>query len=216
VGRARAEGERGPGGSVGRGRKTVRSRSGYRGPVRRLYGLLSSLVIVPIFRIGLGRLLGNPITGYYMVIRTVGRKSGRTRYTAITYAIADGSVYCVAGYGRGVAWYLNALAAGEVGLILPGRRIRGSAEEITEPAERLAAIRLVFRSAGLMGLTEGFDPRRADGATILARTAEMPVVGVRAADVESGAFDPGGRAWLWAPVLLLAIVVAALTRAMAG
>jgi hypothetical protein len=180
----------------------------YRLSVRRLYILVSNLLVVPAFRLGLGRLLGNPITGYYMVLRTTGRRTGRTRRVPVTYAIEGENVYCLAGYGERAAWYLNALAARDIVLLMPGRRVEGRVEQVVEPAERLIAARRIFRNAGLMGLTEGFNPYRDDDETVREKTAEMPVLRVGVPGLASGAWDPGGRAWLWMPATLLAVVLA--------
>jgi hypothetical protein len=35
-----------------------------------------------------------------MVIRHKGRKSGKVRYTPVNYALADGCVYAIAGFGK--------------------------------------------------------------------------------------------------------------------
>ena len=180
--------------------------------MRRFLKLLNRFLVVPVFRLGLGRFFGNPVTGYYMVVRTVGRKTGRARYAPVTYAIADGSVYCLAGYGRTANWYRNAMASPDVNLILAGRTIAGHVEEVEDAVERLGVTRQIFTNAGLMGFTEGFNPFRASDDTIRARTAEMPVLRIRATGnaITGGAFDPGGRAWLWVPIsaIGLAIVLA--------
>jgi deazaflavin-dependent oxidoreductase (nitroreductase family) len=185
--------------------------------LRDLLKLVNRFLLVPIFRLGLGRFVGNPASGYYMVVRTVGRKTGRTRYAPVTYAIFGGCVYCLAGYGRTANWYRNAVAAPNIRLILPGRRLDGRAEEVTDPVERLTAIRRIFRNAGLMGFTEGFDPFRDSDETVRARTAEMPVLRVRPADaVRGGAFDPGGRGWLLVPGVLSGLVGAAIVMRLRG
>jgi deazaflavin-dependent oxidoreductase (nitroreductase family) len=188
-------------------------RTSERKTLRRFWRLVSDLLVVPAFRLGLGPLVGNPISGYVMVVRTVGRRTGRTRYTPVTYSIAGGGVYCLAGYGRSTHWYRNALAAPEVCLLLPGRSVAGHAQEVVDAAERLAATRRIFRNAGLMGFTEGFDPFRADDETVRLKTAEMPVLRIDVAGIAGGPFDPGGRAWLAWPVIgLVALVLVARAR----
>jgi deazaflavin-dependent oxidoreductase (nitroreductase family) len=199
----------GHGEAGGRRRGTMTLQQSCQGtPVRRLVKLLNRFFIVPAFRLGLGPAVGNPITGYYMVVRTVGRKTGRARYAPVTYAIIDGCVYCLAGYGRTAAWYLNAMAARDVQILLPGRTIDGQVEEVEDEIERLAVTRQIFRNAGLMGYTEGFDPFRAGDETVRAKTAAMPVLRIRQPEVAiaGSAFDPGGWVWLWWPLVLVAVV----------
>ena len=40
---------------------------------QRLFRVLNRFFMVPMFRLGLGPFMGNPLSGYIMVIRTVGR-----------------------------------------------------------------------------------------------------------------------------------------------
>lgn len=68
--------------------------------LRRFFWYLNRYLMVPMFRLGLGPVIGNPLSGYIMVIKTSGRKSGITRYSPVNYAILNGSVYCLSGYGR--------------------------------------------------------------------------------------------------------------------
>jgi len=48
-----------------------------------------------------------PLTGYIMVLKTTGRKTGRQRFTPVNYAILDGKVFCLAGFGKLAHWYRN-------------------------------------------------------------------------------------------------------------
>jgi hypothetical protein len=57
------------------------------------------LVSVPALKMGLGRYVSNPLTGYLMILRTRGRKSGEMRDAPLCYAIVGEYVYCVAGFG---------------------------------------------------------------------------------------------------------------------
>jgi deazaflavin-dependent oxidoreductase (nitroreductase family) len=178
------------------------------GPLRRFFWVLNRTFMVPMFRLGFGPLFGNPISGYVMVVRTVGRKTGRVRYTPVTYAIASGSVYCLAGFGRISDWYRNIQAAPEISLLLPGGTISGRAEEVGDVVERLAVTRQIFKNAGFIGFLEGFNPFRASDEEIMTKTAEMPVLRIRPNGLANGPCDPGGWAWIWGPVLTVVAVVA--------
>ena len=48
--------------------------------------------------------------GRIMVITPTGRKSGLKRQTPINYAIVDGEVFCMAGFGKTSDWYRNVKA----------------------------------------------------------------------------------------------------------
>jgi deazaflavin-dependent oxidoreductase (nitroreductase family) len=179
--------------------------------VRRFFRVFNRLFMIPMFRLGMGPFFGNPLTGYVMVMRTVGRKTGKVRLVPVNYAIHNGSVYCLVGFGRTSPWYLNILAGPDIELILPGGAIAGHAEEANDPAERSAVIRKVLKAAGFATLFEGLNPYRASDEALAAKTAEQPLLRIRPNGLANGACDPGGWAWIWtvvATVALIALVVA--------
>ena len=49
--------------------------------LRRIFRMTDQVTMIPMLRAGLGPLIGNPFTGYMMLLRTIGRKSGLPRYT---------------------------------------------------------------------------------------------------------------------------------------
>ncbi len=53
--------------------------------VRRIFWFLNTFFMVPLFRLGLGPFFGNPLSGYIMVLKAIGRKSGKVRYTPVNY-----------------------------------------------------------------------------------------------------------------------------------
>ena len=78
--------------------------------LRRFFRVLNKYFMVPMFRLGLGPLVGNPITGYIMVLKTVGSKTGKRRYAPVNYAILDGHVYVLSGFGKLAHWVTNLVA----------------------------------------------------------------------------------------------------------
>jgi deazaflavin-dependent oxidoreductase (nitroreductase family) len=179
--------------------------------VRLFFRFLNRFFMVPMFRLGLGPFFGNPISGYVMVLRTIGRKTGRVRYVPVSYAIANGSIYVLVGYGRTSPWFLNLQANPDVDVILPGGAIAGHVQEATDPAERALVLRRVLKNAGFGTLFEGLNPYRASDEALAARTADQPLLRIKPTGLGNGASDPGGWAWLWtvaAPILLVALVVA--------
>jgi deazaflavin-dependent oxidoreductase (nitroreductase family) len=166
--------------------------------LRRFFRYLNRYFMVPLFRLGFGPLFGNPITGYIMVIKTIGRKSGQVRFSPVNYAIRNGSVYCLAGWGKVSDWYRNLQANPAVELILPGQAVSGQAETVEDPAEKRIIARQVLKNGGAAGYFEGFDPNTIGEAELGEKTAAMVLVRIRPNGLGSGPADPGG--WLWALV----------------
>ncbi len=164
--------------------------------LHRGFGLANRWFVVPAMRAGLGPLLGSPIGGYFLVLRTRGRRTGRWRDAPLAYAIRDGAVYVIAGFGPRAHWFRNLQADPKVEVRLPAGAFSGSAEEVTDPEERRAALRDVLRACGLVSPAFGLDPWR-DTDEALARKSEgLPLVRVRPTGVLPGPADPGGRLWL--------------------
>ena len=88
--------------------------------MRRIFWFLNKFFMVPMFRLGFGPFFGNPLTGYIMVMKVIGRKTGKVRFTPVNYAIHKGNVYCISGGRKNSDWFHNLLANPEIELILPG------------------------------------------------------------------------------------------------
>ena len=163
--------------------------------MRRVFGVLNRYWWVPIMRSGLGPLFATPIGGYIMLLKTTGRKSGKIRHAPLNYAIIDGAVYCIAGFGTGTHWYRNIGADPRVEVILPSGSFSGVAETVTDDAERLRALRQVGIAGGIPGFGLGVNPRTASDEALRERGATVPVVRIRPTGIGSGPADPGG--WMW-------------------
>jgi deazaflavin-dependent oxidoreductase (nitroreductase family) len=164
-------------------------------------------------RLHLGWLIGNPLTGHVMLLRTRGCRSGVLREAPLGYVIRDGLVYCVAGYGERTPWYLNLLAEPGVEVLLPTRRFRGRATPVTDAGEWLGAYRALIASFGLVGRAIVGDVRRMADEDLLARHRSLPVVRVTpdggdGGRIAAGPFDPGGPGWIlpYGGALLLAVL----------
>ena len=175
--------------------------------MRRIFWFLNKFFMVPIFRLGLGSIFGNPFTGYIMVLKVIGRKTGKLRYAPVNYAIFDGRVYCVAGFRQASDWYRNLRARPAIEVILPGGSLAGTCTEITDPAFRVTAIRKIFRNAGFAGFFEGFNPFRISDEELARKTADIPLICIQPTGLGSGAFDAGGWAWIWTTVSLVALIL---------
>ena len=181
-------------------------------PLQRGFLVVNHSFMAPLMRHGLGWLVGNPLTGHLMLLRTRGRRSGLMREAPLGYVMRDGAVYCVAGYGEPTPWFRNLLADPNVEVILPTRRFKGTAQPVTDPVEWLGAYRALIASFGLLGRAVVGDIRRLDDGTLLERHRSLPVVRItpRYGDepLVAGPFDPGGRGWILPYGATLVAVVA--------
>ncbi len=172
--------------------------------LRWIFWLLNKFFMVPLFRLGLGPFIGNPITGYIMVVKTTGRKTGKTRYTPVNYAIKNGNVYCIAGFGRSSDWYLNIQANPNVELILPSGPISGVVEEVSNPDKALKVARLLFKNSGFAVIFVGFNPFAISDDQIHGVLKRAPVLRIHPIGLGSGASDPQG--WMWVTMTALTLL----------
>jgi deazaflavin-dependent oxidoreductase (nitroreductase family) len=181
-------------------------------PLQRGFLVLNGRFMAPLIRLGFGWLVGNPLTGHVMLLRTRGRRSGLLREAPLGYVIRDGAVYCVAGYGEPTPWFRNLVADPDVEVVLPTRRFQGRAEPVSDPGEWLRTYRALIASFGLVGRAVVGDVRRLDDATLLGRHRSLPVVRITPrygdAPLVAGPFDPGGAGWIlpYAGSALLAVL----------
>lgn len=173
--------------------------------LRRILKLINAFFMVPLFRLGLGSFVGNPITGYIMVLKTIGRKTGKQRYAPVNYAILDGNVYCMAGFGIGTHWYRNLQAHPNVEIIAPSGPWAGVAEDATNSEEAIVVLRQLLKNSGFAGFFAGFNPFRISDTELREKTRDFPLVRIRPTGVGSGAGDAGG--WLWILSLVVSVVV---------
>jgi deazaflavin-dependent oxidoreductase (nitroreductase family) len=165
--------------------------------VHDCFTAMNKYVSVPALKMGLGRYMSNPLTGYLMILRTRGRKSGEMRDAPLGYTIVGDHVYCIAGFGRPTHWFQNVLADPHVEVILPSRAFSGLAEEVTDPAERCRVLPPLLRSMGVVAGMVGMANPWRDSPEEIARKCEgMPLVRVRATGIGVGPEDPGGRYWV--------------------
>ena len=184
--------------------------------LRRAYDLLNRWFMVPVHRLGLGAWIATPLGGHMLLLRVRGRKTGQGRYVPLSYVIADGSAWVLAGYGVRTQWYRNILADPEVDAWLPGRVARCRATEARDPSDRARIIPLLARSIGLPGVMLGGDPWHATDDDILAVASWVPLVRLDpvAGPIAAGPDDPGGHAWIWRQALVIWLVTAAVRAAL--
>jgi deazaflavin-dependent oxidoreductase (nitroreductase family) len=186
----------------------------YRG-LRRAFRLLNRFFMVPAFRSGLGAGMVTPPSGYIMVLSTIGHKSGRLRRTPVNYALMDGDVYCIAGFGEVAHWAKNLAAIPEAEVQLPAGRFWGRVRTVTDETARLRVGRQILKNAGFAGFFFGFNPFTTSDDKLARGIAGVPVLRITPVRVLPAAFDPGGTGWIvstmgW--ILLVGLLIAALAR----
>lgn len=174
--------------------------------MRRVFWYLNKYFIVPMFRLGLGPFFGNPLVGYMLVMKTIGRKSGKVYFTPVNYAIKNGNVYCISGGRKSSDWFRNLLANSEIEIILPGGAIFARAQEVSDPDERRTMARQVLKNAGFAGFFEGFNPRRITDEQLQQKTSDLPIMRFQPLGLGNGASDPTGWAWVWSLLITIAII----------
>ena len=182
-------------------------------PLRRAFLIVNSL-FTPALERGFGALASNPLTGYLLVLRTRGRRTGLVRAAPLGYVVLDGAIYCCAGFGETTAWYRNVLADSSVEVVLPGRTLRGTAVPVSAPDEWIRAYRALIASLGVVGRWTVGDVRRLDDAELVAAHGGIPLVRITPSAFVLGPLDPGGRFWL-VPWLASAVLTWRLGRRIA-
>jgi len=174
-------------------------------PMHGAFIQLNRWFAVPALRAGLGPLFSTPILGSLMVLRTTGRKSGLPRDAPLGYAILDGCVYCIAGFGAETQWFRNIQADPAVEVVLPTATFRGLAEEVTDPDEWARAFRLLMTNLGPIGRATSGDVRGVADDRLREMGRGLPLVRIRPTGIGSGPADPGGLMWI--PVQVAATTV---------
>jgi deazaflavin-dependent oxidoreductase (nitroreductase family) len=183
----------------------------------RAFKALNRYFMIPMHRAGLGAWLGSPIGGCMLLLRVRGRKSGIVRETPLNYLVADGSVWIVAGFGPQTEWYRNLLVDPTVEVVLPTRRLTGTAVEVRSPVVRARILPALLRATGLPSFLAGVNPWTATVAQVTDALDFVPLIRIDPADgwLDPGPDDPGGRAWIWRQALVLVaslVVVRTLRR----
>lgn len=174
--------------------------------MRKIFRVVNKYFMVPVFRLGLGYFLVNPLSGYIMVLKVIGRKSGKIRFAPVNYAIHEGAVYCLSGGRKTSDWYKNLLAHPKIEVILPGGAIFGNVTEESDTETRRVVIRQVLKNAGFAGFFEGYNPWTISDEDLLPKIADIPLLKITTIGIGNGATDPSGWLWVTLLVVLLAVI----------
>jgi hypothetical protein len=175
--------------------------------MRRVFWFINKFFMVPMFRLGFGPFFGNPLTGYIMVMKAIGRKTGKVHLTPVNYAIHKGNFFCISGGRKTSDWYKNLLTNPDIEVILPGGCVYTHMEEASDSNERLIIIRQILKNAGFAGFFEGYNPFTISDAELTEKTADMPLLRFTPLGLGSGPSDAGGWAWIWAFVITVILIV---------
>ena len=83
------------------------------------------------YSLGLGSLVGHTV----LLLTTIGRKSGLPRVTPLVYDEIDGIIYVGSARGTKADWFQNLRANPNVEVRMGSRRIKASADPITDPLQ---------------------------------------------------------------------------------
>lgn len=175
--------------------------------MRHLFWYLNKFFMVPMFRLGFGPFFGNPFTGYIMVMKVIGRKTGKVRLTPVNYAIHKGDVYCISGGRTTSDWFRNLLANPEVDLMLPGGSIHAQVEEDVDPKLKLIITRQILKNAGFAGFFEGYNPYMVTDAELTKNIEDLPLLRFHPLGLGSGPSDAGGWAWIWTFIITVILII---------
>lgn len=151
-----------------------------------------------MWRLGFGSYLNRPeLSGRIMVLTHTGRKTGLRRQTPVNFAIVEGDVYCVAGFGGISDWYRNILADPQVEVWLPEGWWAGIAENISDNPQRIHIIRQVMIASGFAARLAGIDPLRISAEQLAKVSASYPLIHIRRVEARTGLGGPGDLAWVW-------------------
>lgn len=172
--------------------------------LRRGFRLMNRFFMVPAFRLGFGPILVSPFAGYIMVIKHRGRRTGKVRYTPVNYCVENGSVYCIAGFGKGSHWIRNLEKDSNVELLMPAGAIACKAEVVSDPQERLRATRQVMVNSGFAAvLFEGIVASRITDEKLAEISKDYVTVRFRPYGIGSGPADKGGWFWVWPTLAII-------------
>jgi deazaflavin-dependent oxidoreductase (nitroreductase family) len=173
---------------------------------KTVFKYMNRYYMLPLSKLGLLPWMQNPLTGYIMVLQTIGRKSGKVRYTPLNYALADGYIYCIAGFGSGTHWLAHLKANPIVDVRFAGTLLRGHSEIVTDGEEAQRVFIQILHTCGLASLLVGLNPFTLTDEKILQKRGPEIVVRICPEEMVGGLFDPGGRGWILAALVQIAFV----------
>jgi hypothetical protein len=119
------------------------------------------------------------------------------RRTPVNYAIVNGEIYCMAGFGSGADWYRNIMADPNVEIWLPDGWWKGVAEDISDASNRVAIIREITIASAFAGRLAGINPYVISDEELQKTTAHYRLIHIRRTEARTGTGGPGDLVWVW-------------------
>ena len=146
------------------------------------------------------------VSGRIMVIVHTGRKSRTVYRTPVNYAIVDGDVYCLAGFGHVSDWYRNILVHPNIEIWLTDSWWAGQAEDVSEDERRLYLMCEVLIGSGFASFVAGINPYELTEAQLDEVTRPYRLIRIRRTTALTGSGGPGDLAWIWQVATLLLLM----------
>ena len=167
--------------------------------------------MLAMWRLGMGKWLKvwPEVSGNILVLVHIGRKTGIRRYQPLNYAILDGDLYCIAGFGGVSDWYRNILAHPLDEVWLTDGWWAGTAEDIIDTPERAHLMRQVMSGSGFSAYAFGINPRKMTDEEIDAGSAGYRLLRIHRSEARTGPGGPGDLEWVWhlATMILLGLLL---------
>lgn len=165
--------------------------------------------MLPIWRLGLGRWMNvwPEVMGQYLVITHTGRKSGLRRRTPVNFAIVNGEIYVMAGFGIVCDWYRNLKAHPEAEVWLGDSWWQVCAEEVPVDENNLPVLKAVVIGSGFAArLFGGIDIKRITDEELLSMAKDYRLLHLKRLAARTGTGGPGDLAWVWPVATLLLLL----------
>ena len=170
--------------------------------------------MVLMWRLGLGQFINiwPEGSGRIMVLTTTGRKSGLKRRTPVNYAIQDGELYCMAGFGSGSDWYRNLRSNPKIEVWMPDSWWAAEVEEVTNSSQRLPLIRQIVINSGFAGRMLGIDAHTISDAALEKVTVPYVLLHLRRTTARTGPGGPNDLAWVWPAATFMLLMMGSSRR----
>ncbi|MHA1971349.1 MAG: nitroreductase family deazaflavin-dependent oxidoreductase [Candidatus Hodarchaeales archaeon] len=120
-------------------------------------------IVVPLYRANILPLFGFGFR--FVLIRTIGRKTGKKRYNPVEFFRIDGIIHVVSGWGKDANWFKNMMAHPDDVLVKVGFRKFKPKIEVLNETELLHYLKWLVTKHPSYGKQFGWDPKIDDPET---------------------------------------------------